>query len=279
MNLIGYGNLSRTKISVLRPMELSSLQTKIAVFVYNIGKYDGLSFVKKKVPNDIDAFYYTIEGDVSENEVELLRSQGWKIVFTTKSEGTTNNLSDRLTSKRLKWNSSDEFDKYDFVLTHDCNIYINYEKIRDFIESEMHDCSVLLKDFPYNVSRPRIMWEIDDFLTTRVDRIKESVDETKKWKDMLLKEKKTLDSDLYFETNVFIFKPRCPKYKTFGKKVYEHCHKLQRDQFIVPYVLLHENVPYKVKTSRELTEKIQYSRMSDGHLTSENQQRIKDGKY
>ena len=94
---------------------------------------------------------------------------------------------------------------------------------------------------------------------------------------MLLKEKKTLDSDLYFETNVFIFNPRCPKYKTFGKKVYEHCHKLQRDQFIVPYVLLHENVPYKVKTSAELTEKIQYNRTSS-HLTTENRQRIKDVK-
>ena len=124
----------------------------------------------------------------------------------TKSQGTANSLGDRLTSKRLKWNSSDDFDKYD------CNVYVDYDKIRHFVESEMHDCQVLFKDFPWEASRPRIMWEIDDFLTTRADRTKEILDETRKWKDMLFKDNKTVDSDVYFETNVFIFKPIITNY-------------------------------------------------------------------
>ena len=44
----------------LNALYRSSLnKKKIPVLAYNIGKYDGLDFVKKKVPNDIDAFYYT----------------------------------------------------------------------------------------------------------------------------------------------------------------------------------------------------------------------------
>ena len=210
---------------------------------------------------------------MSETDLKLLRAQGWKIIFTTRVNGTVNNSSDRLTSKRLKWNLSSDFKEYNYVLTHDCNIYIDYAKVRDFIRSEMSGYSVLFKNWPYDFKygSSRILWEINDFLTKRIHRIRESEEETKKWRDMILADNR-YNQEPYFETNVFIFNPRCVKYQTFGRKVYNHCHKLQRDQFIVPYVLFQENVPYKVTTQQELVKKIGYKSMGK-HLISENEQR------
>lgn len=251
---------------------------KIAVLVYNIGGYDTIKFAKQeKVVCDIDAFFYTTKDSVSNTDLKSLRAQGWRIIFTTRANATANNSSDRLTSKRLKWNLSSEFKEYDYVLTHDCNLYIDYAKVRDFITSEMNGYSVLFKNWNNNDGRwksgYRIFWEINDFLTSRIDRIRESEEETKKWRDMLRNDN-TYNPEPYFETNVFIFSPKCVKYQIFGRKVYEHCHKLQRDQFIVPYVLFQENVPFKVKSQQELVEKIGYKKMSR-HLINEKQQRTR----
>lgn len=249
---------------------------KIAVLVYNIGGYDSIKFARRqeKVPCDIDAFFYTTRDSVPKRDLKLLRAQGWRIIFTTRVNATVNNSSDRLTSKRLKWNLSSDFKEYNYVLTHDCNLYIDYAKVRDFIASEMSGYSVLFQNWQFSQYKSdgyRIFWEINDFLTTRVHRIRESEEETKKWRDMLLNDD-TYNPEPYFQTNVFIFNPRCVKYQTFGRKVYSHCHKLQRDQFIVPYVLFQENVPFKVKSQQELVEKIGYKIMGN-HLISENEQR------
>lgn len=231
---------------------------KIAVLVYNFGGYDKF---KPKLVGDVDGYFYTTEGSMTSDDLTFLRAHGWTVVFTTKSKATANNGSDRLTSKRLKWNSSPDFKHYDFVVTHDCNVYIDYRKIRKFIASEMDGCSVLFKDWPYDFHKAdcsfRIFWEINDFLTNRLDRIQKSKEETIMWRDMLLNDE-TYDPEPYFETNVFIFRPNCERYQKFGKRVYEYCHKLQRDQFIVPYVLLQENVPYKVKSQKDLIRDISF---------------------
>ena len=59
--------------------------TKIAALVYNIGRYDSVDFLKeKRVPPDIDAFFYTTADAISDTDVSLLQAHGWKVVFTTK---------------------------------------------------------------------------------------------------------------------------------------------------------------------------------------------------
>tara|TARA_B100000683_G_C12477284_1_gene550056 strand:- start:52 stop:765 length:714 start_codon:yes stop_codon:yes gene_type:complete len=227
------------------------------VYTYNIGGYDPLTFTR--VPRDIDAFFFTIEGEITHGDRQAAARQGWNVVFVDKSEQTPYVDANRLTSKRLKWASSALFSDYHFVLTHDANVTVDYSRLRGFIRRHATDDSVVLKNWEHRTSgnQARVFSEINDMLERRKQFVTTSREQVIAWRDALLRDD-TYDTAPYFETDIFLFRPDCARYRAFGDDTYRYCHSIQRDQFVVPYMLQKRGVRNKALPVRVWSNELGY---------------------
>ena len=240
---------------------------KIAVLMYNIGNYDDIKVLFPWVPMNIDGYYYVLENDLNKPDRDFITSRGWVVVNTDAVSGTPYITSERLTSKHLKWNSSDAFKSYDFVVTHDASVRINYQGVECFINKHLGAATVLFKGWPYNIQQfpgPRVYQEINDMLHNRANYISMSRNNVIKWKEKLHRDI-YYDDVPYFETNVFIFNPNCKMYKQFGRDTFEKCKKIQRDQFIVPFFLQKNKVPFVEIPQHIWKDEVHYKKID--HIT------------
>jgi len=219
----------------------------LCVYIYNIGNYDVQNYNNLKLPSDIDGFFYIGEDDVLDPTFEsTMKMYGWKIIKTKLEKGTKFVDGPRLTIKKLKFIHPREIKKYDFVVTHDFNKRVNYNKLRTFITNELikNNKNTFLKTWPYgklnNITCEKCIWdEINSMLNKRKHFITTSKPEVLKWKTFLEDELKSCSftDDFYFELNVFIFKPSDKLFQKVCDYTYEKCKLIQRDQFIFPYAL------------------------------------------
>lgn len=136
---------ARWKISVKQRARVGA---RIVALIYNIGNYDDVSADLPKLPSTVDGFYYTDE-ELAKQEREKIEAKGWVVMDAEVQEETPFISSDRITSKYLKWNLSERLSGYDFVVTHDANVRVDYRRVRRFIETNGGNSSVMFKSWPH----------------------------------------------------------------------------------------------------------------------------------
>lgn len=238
-------------------------ELNIAVLMYNIGKYDKIDTSFPTLPCKMDGYFHILEKDLTESDRDHITSRGWKIVYTDLLPGTPHIKAERLTSKKLKWDSSEAFNKYDYVITHDGTVRINYDSVQSFIKQHMKGSSILLKAWPYTIKQfpgPRVYQEMNDMLQRRPHLVEMSRDNVTKWMKML-RNHELYDDEPYFETDVFIFNPNCQLYRTFGQQMFEKSKTIQRDQFIAPFMLQENRVPFVELHRSVWKDEVQYERI------------------
>ena len=232
--------------------------------MYVFGGYDSMDTSNMRLPSDVDGFFYTFDGECDAQTAASLRHAGWRVVFTPSLPGTPYTKGSRLTAKRHKWMLPWELQRYDYVLTHDGNVRVDYGRLRCFIEEHMtDDVDVLLKDWykqwmATSHLRRSVFSEIEDMLTNRPEFVGTAREKVKEWRSFLIDEKHE-DKD-YFETDIMLLRPSSTSFARAGRRTFERCHEVPRDQFILPWALVKEQVSYALLTEPQLQERLGYSK-------------------
>jgi hypothetical protein len=218
---------------------------KLCALVYNVGDYDRLDASNiPSLPRYMDGIFFTT-AKVTGYGRRAFAARGWQVTQLNDcdlQQGTKHISTHRLTSKYLKWNLSEQLRGYDVVVTHDGNVRVDYDRCGDFVRHFMHGSSVAFKSWPYAARGDPVFAEIDSMLVHRPEYVELCRENVKAWRKTL-KGDPTYDARPYYETNVFLFRPNCERYRRFGREVFDLCKTMQRDQFVVPYCIQKCNVP------------------------------------
>ena len=250
------------------PAALTCAGKRVVVYTYIFGAYDRLDASDMVLPNGVDGFFYTHPGECDQATAASLRRSGWQVVFTPPLAATKHTAGNRLTSKRHKWLWPWEVQGYDYVLTHDGNVRIDYSRLRCFIQEHMARSSVdvLLKDWYKGWMetqgwRRSVYMEIDNMLTQRPEFVASSREKVVEWR-AFLKDSGYEDKD-YFETDIMLFRPTSSAFARAGRRTFERCHEVPRDQFILPWAIEKEGVRYSRLSEPDLQRLLGYRKLLD----------------
>ncbi|KAL1510941.1 hypothetical protein AB1Y20_005769 [Prymnesium parvum] len=200
-----------------------------------------------KLPDGVDGFFYTSPDEYDAATAAALRELGWSVVVSAMLPSTKHTSAARLTAKRHKWLCPWEVQRYDFVATHDANVRLDYSKLRCFLEQHMAvpKVDLVLKDWfkawmPAAGLYRSVYSEIDDMLFNRPEFVASSREKVVEWRDFLLRSK--YEDKGYFETDVILFRPASSALSRVGRRIFERCHEVPRDQFILPWAITKEEM-------------------------------------
>jgi len=236
--------------------------TKVAIMLYQIGKYDfkGISdlwALPKLADVDVSGLFFYSTGSISEQDLDMMRSYGWKPILTALHAETKFVCADRMTAKKLKWGSSNILQKFDVVISHDCDVSANCASAVPYRLRRLRaeNTSAILQ---HHYRRRGLLEEIDGFLNDKPWRIQTSKENCIKWKteveDMIASGKYNFDGEHHVLSNVLVYCPRDPCWQRVGQKIYEKCHLMQRDQFSVPWAVQSERLEHSWIDKQELQE-------------------------
>jgi hypothetical protein len=126
------------------PVVTPPRKTKVAVMKYQFGSYD-YDGVKEewRIPEfeeyEVQGFFYANKGVLKDEDVEDMKAYGWQAVIIDLAPGTPFVASERVTSKITKWGVPEELRAYDFVLTHDCDVYADYKRAIPYMVGHMEE--------------------------------------------------------------------------------------------------------------------------------------------
>jgi hypothetical protein len=205
--------------------------------VYNIDLYDEHTSICFELPEGVDGYYFSNDNNLPADFAHDLGAKGWKVVKVEPWLRDTKFVkADRVMSKYLKFICPEALRMYDYVLTHDCNIRIDYHRLRGFIARHMHGTSspkpLLLKKSPYHDS---VLTEIESILQSPLGRIGASRQNIEAWYELMKRPGSTPARS--FETNLFIFRPDSARFAAVGAQVFSKCTTIPRDQFLLPWAL------------------------------------------
>lgn len=240
---------------------------KYVICIHNIGNYEkyiNLSNFKK--PVDIDAYLFVDE--ISQKIKLIFEKMKWNVVILNSSlfNNTEFVKKFRIMSKYCKFQIHKYFCEnnitYDFLIYHDFNIKINYNKIKLFHKS--HNFSNIFKRWPHinlidkndKYKNNIIFWEIDDMLTNRQHYVRTSRTNVLEWRDFL--ESSNYENNDYYESNIYIISLQDPLISKSFDIVYDKCNQIQRDQFILPWSFQQNSVNITVVDQRDFIKHLKY---------------------
>jgi hypothetical protein len=223
-----------------------SARASIAIFVPCFGGYDRCT--PYDLPVGISGWYFV------DHSTHLTDAHGWNVIRLDVNE-TPWVSAPRLAGKFVKFMA---FTRYaidaSVVVFHDANL-----RITDFgalrAVAQQRNCTVLWKNWPHSskkfypstsiwkrlvgigtiAERDRLVWEMHDMLTRREGNTRRSRENVLKWRQRLQDEQRLYPTK-YVEGNLFVVFDR-PKALSAFSWIYNQCHYIERDQFLIPYVI------------------------------------------
>jgi len=226
--------------------------SKVGIMKYQIGKYDfeGVDDLWK-VPSldniQVKAIFFVTKDAIPSCMFPKFKDMGWNIVLVDKEKGTENVCANRLTAKRVKWTPPEQMREFDLVISHDCDTRLDYEIAIPYFISKLNDSSsIALLQKHYRGDT--VFQHIDRFLFQNTCRVTTSRNRCLEWRkellNMSMNQKFNFGSDQLFLSNILVFRPNDSRWLKMGRKIFEKCHFIQRDQFILPWALQSEKVNF-----------------------------------
>lgn len=231
----------------------------LGVYIYCFGGYDKLQIDNSyKLPDNMKGYIYILETDTIDER--NLKKFGWTLVKVKPIKGNQYVNDNRLTSKFYKWCCPPEIKQFDWVLTHDANKIVNYNKVYDWLIRTADDnTDYIMKDWPFMrpgrdklvlETRPGRVWiEMNSCFKNRPALIRNSRKNCREWYDYL-KSLPDYDDVPYFETDIFFYRPN--RNYLIAETMLQKCKLIQRDQFIVPWCFQVNKVNTKVVSRRHI---------------------------
>jgi len=227
----------QTRVHILRPSSnLRGCRRRVAIVTSNFGGYD-VPYLDT-LPACMAGFVYTDKPDLR------LKSPRWG-TRVLRLPGTAKVSAPRLSTKYAKFAAYRELQNstFDAVLYRDMNVRLqNMSAVFALLRMmENHQIDLLLRDwhFPQAAKgEKRLWWEMNDMLTRRKAFVARSRDNVLKWRDFLQSLGRTFPE--YAEGNLFMYLPSSPVVARIFEKIFEKCHEIERDQFIIPYAIDNE---------------------------------------
>ena len=223
-----------------------SARASIAIFVPCFGGYDRCT--PYSLPAGISGWYFV------DHTTRIDNAHGWNVVRLDVNE-TRWVSGPRLAGKFVKFMA---FTKYatgaSVVVFHDANKRVtNFGALR--VIAQQPNCTVLWKNWPHSseefyhstsiwnrllgkgtiAQKDRLGWEMEDMLTRKESRTRRSRENVLKWRERLRDEQRLYPTK-YVEGNVFIIFDKQKAISAFSW-IYNQCHYIERDQFLIPYVI------------------------------------------
>jgi len=242
-------------------VEPDARSAKVAILKYQFGNYDfqgvdDLWALPKLANIDVSGFFFYSKGSVSDHNLLMMQSHGWMPCLTASHQGNQYVCADRLTAKRTKFVVPDELRQFDMVISHDCDVSVDYGTAVPYLLHKLRedDVTAILQ---HHFRRRSVLEEIDGFLNDRPWRVSTSRENCIKWRaeveEMVASGKYKFDGEHYAHANLLVYQPSDPTWHKVGQKIYEKCHFIQRDQFMIPWAVQSEELKYSWTTREELT--------------------------
>lgn len=237
--IVDAGNLTRKrsiKRTLKRSFDDSHCRYNISIVTGLFGGYDELEL--ERLPECMTGVVYTDQSGLR------AQTRRWTVRYLKLHE-TKFASSARLSSKRVKFASFQDFSSphVSAVLYRDMNVRLhNISNVFSVLERMVKTgTELLLRDWDYPraaIGKQRIWWEINDMLTRRSSHVSRSKANVMAWRDML--RSTGIQFHTYAEGNLMMYMPHSSTVQRIFRGIFQTCHVIERDQFIIPFFILNE---------------------------------------